>query len=143
MTTNCTKFNSFVDYLAKGKINLSSDVIKVLLTNTAPNPATQALYADISATELGNGNGYTTGGVAISGLALSNANGVETLSCTQFVLTANTGPLGPFRYVVFYDATATGQPLLGFFDYGQSISMQGAASETFTINNNDVILTIA
>lgn len=59
-TAAFNKFNSFVEAVAEKAHNLGADTLKVMLTNTAP-VATNTKYADISATELANGNGYTTG----------------------------------------------------------------------------------
>ena len=140
MATQWTKFNLFVDALCKAQINLSTATVKVLLSNAAP-PITAAKYSDIQAAELANGNGYTTGGIAVPGLALSNANGVETLADSQTVVTASTGNLGPFRYVTFYDSTSN--VLIGFYDYGQSVTLNGLAGETFTIQSGGSLLTVS
>lgn len=141
MATNWQKFNSFVDSLAKGGVNLSSDTIKCMLTNTAP-PVTATKYPDLSGNELANGNGYTTGGIAVPGTQLTNANGVETLACQNVVFTSTTANMGPFRYAVFYDSTAAGNPLLGYYDYGTSVTLNGAAGESFTINTGGTLLTV-
>ena len=52
---------------------------------------------------------------------------------TDIVLTA-TGAVGPFRYVVIYNDTPTSpaDPLIGWYDYGSSISL--ASGETFTVD---------
>ena len=126
------KFNSFVDNLAKGVMNLNTDTIKVMLTNTAP-VATNTTYASISATELANGNGYTTGGMVVTGTGVSNAAGVETMTANPNTWTSSTGNMGPFRYVVYYDSTPGAQPLIGFYDNGSSITLNGLDADTFTI----------
>ena len=134
------KFNLFVDALCKAGVNLSSDTVKVMLTNTAP-VATNAKYADISANELANGNGYTTGGLAVTGVALSNASGTESLAVGATTFTSATGSMGPFRYIVYYDST-TGQ-LIGWYDYGSSVTLNGAASETFVVQPGSALFTLA
>lgn len=137
------KFNLFVDNLAKGVLDLNSDTIKVMLTNTAP-VATNALYADISGNELANGNGYTTGGATVTGTGVSNATGTESMAAAPTTFTSATGTMGPFRYVVYYDSSAAGSPLIGWFDYGSSISLNGAAGETFVVTPaGGVLLTLA
>ena len=136
------KFNSFVDTLCKGGVNLATDTLKVMLTNTAPVP-TNSKYADISGTELANGSGYTTGGATLPGTALSNNAGTESLAASPVTFTSATGNMGPFRYAVVYDSSATGQPLVGWFDYGQSITLNGAAGETFVVQPGAALLTLA
>ena len=127
------KFNSLVHYLAGGVpgqvVALASDTLKVMLTNTAP-AASNTKYSDISGNEVANGNGYTTGGTAMAGTGTSNNSGTETVVGNAVVFTAS-GPVGPFRYAVCYDSTPTDKPLVGWWDYGSSISM--AAGETFTV----------
>jgi hypothetical protein len=53
------KFNSFVEALAEKTHNLGSDVLKVMLTNSAPSSA-NTIKTDI--TDIAAGNGYTAGG---------------------------------------------------------------------------------
>ena len=50
------KFNLTVQDLGAGVMNLTSDTIKVMLTNTPP-VATNHVYGDISGGELASGNG--------------------------------------------------------------------------------------
>lgn len=47
------------------------------------------------------------------------------------VFTAS-GSMGPFRYAILYDDTLTGDPLIGYWDYGSSITL--ASGETFTVD---------
>jgi hypothetical protein len=136
------KFNSFVDVLAKGGVKLDTDTVKVMLTNTAP-VATNSKYADISGTELANGNGYTTGGATVTGTGLTNATGTESFAAAATTFTSATGSMGPFRYAVYYDSSATGQPLIGFYDYGQSVTLNGAAAETFVVQTGAALFTLA
>jgi hypothetical protein len=124
------KFNLFVDDLVKKVLNLGTDTIKVMLTNTAPI-ATNHLYSDISANELANGNGYTTGGSTVTGVALTNTAGEEIMSANATTWTSNTGNMGPFQYAVYYDA-ATGT-LIGWYDNGSAITLNGVNGDTFTV----------
>lgn len=134
------KFNSFIDYLCRGKINLASDVIKVMLTNTAP-PGTATKYSDLSANELAQGNGYTTGGAVAPNPTLTANNGTDTFAVGSTTFTSANANMGPFRYVVYYDSSAADQPLLGYVDYGSSITLNGAAGETFVAQPGAALLT--
>lgn len=126
-----TKFNSFVENIAEKVMNLGSDTLKVMLTNVAP-VATNAVKADL--TEISAGNGYAAGGTAINITASSQTAGLYKLVGDDVVFTASGGTIGPFRYVVIYDDTPTSpaDPLIGFFDYGSSITLQ--SGETFTVD---------
>lgn len=122
------KFDSFVEALAEKVHNLGSDVLKVMLTNTAP-AAGNTVKANI--TEISAGNGYTAGGTQATQSSSAQSGGLYKLVLNDVVFTA-TGAVGPFRYVVLYNDTATNKELVGYYDYGSSISL--ANGETFTVD---------
>lgn len=123
------KFDSFVEAVAEKAHNLGSDQLKVALTNTAP-VATDTVYASLtSPLATTNLSGATPFNLTTS--SSSQTSGTYKLVIADLVLTA-TGAVGPFRYVVVYNDTATNDELIGFYDYGSSISL--ANGETFTID---------
>lgn len=130
------KFNSFVEALAEKTHNLGSDQLVVALTNTAPGAANTQLtdITEITYTNLSSRNVTTS--------ASAQTSGTYKLTLTDLVLTAS-GAVGPFRYVVLYNDTATNDELIGYYDYGSSISL--ANGETFTIDfdGTNGVLTIA
>lgn len=128
------KFNLFTQDAMNGVHNFKSggQTFNVMLTNTAP-VATNHLYGDISANELANGGGYTTGGAA-SAMSDSSASGVEKVLATNVTFTGSGGGTGSFRYVVIYNTTPTTplKPLVAWYDFGSSIAL--AAGDTFTVS---------
>lgn len=120
------KFQSFVEAMAEKSHNLGADVLKVALTNTAP-VATNTVLANI--TQIANGNGYTTGGSTTTQSSSAQTSGTYKLVCGDVVFTA-TGSMGPFRYSVLYNDTATNDELIGWWDYGSAVTL--ATGETFT-----------
>lgn len=133
------KFNSFVEAVAEKTHNLGADVLKVMLTNSAP-VATNTVKANL--TEISAGNGYTAGGTAATISSSTQTSGTYKLVLADVVFTA-TGAVGPFRYAVLYNDTATNKELIGWWDYGSSISL--ANGETFTVDFDPSagVLTIA
>lgn len=125
------KFNQLVEDLLEKVHNLGSDTLKVLLTNTAP-VATNAVKADL--TEISAGNGYTAGGATATISSSAQASGTYKLVLADVVFTASGGTIGPFRYAVLYNdsPTSPADPLIGWWDYGSSITLQ--AGETFTVD---------
>lgn len=127
------KFNLFTQDLCEGAHNFKSggQTFNVMLTNTAP-VATNHLYGDISGTELANGGGYTTGGVA-SAMSDSSASGTEKVLATNVTFTGSGGGTAAFRYAPIYNVTQTTplKPLVSWYDYGSSISL--LAGDTFTV----------
>lgn len=135
------KFNTFVEALAEGAHNLGTDQLKIALTDTAPTAATDDEYADLVSPIAGtNLSGATPFNVTTSSSA--QTSGTYKLVCADLVLTA-TGAVGPFRYVVLYNDTSTGDKLIAYWDRGSSVTM--ANTDTFTIDfdGTNGVLTIA
>jgi hypothetical protein len=134
------KFNSFVEALGRKVHNLNADSLKVMLCNTAP-VAANAVKTDL--TEIAAGNGYAAGGTVSAGNGYSQTSGTAKLTSGDVVFTAAGGTIGPFRYAVLYNDTATNKELVGFWDYGSAITLQ--IGETFTVDFDAAagILTVA
>lgn len=135
------KFQDFVEQVGLGVHNLNTDTLKVYLSNVAPT-ATDTVKATGSATEITAGNGYTAGGNDVTNV-WSESGGTGTLAGTDVVITASGGSIGPFRYVVLYNDTPTSpaDPLIGWWDYGSSITLLDG--ESFTVDFGASILTVA
>lgn len=123
------KFNQFVKNLADGVHQFSTHTFKVMLTNVAP-VSTNQVKADL--TEIAAGNGYTAGGATVT-MSVTVSGGVAKITGANAVFTASGGSIGPFRYAVLYNDTPTSpaDPLIGYWDYGQSITL--ANTEVLTV----------
>lgn len=132
-----TKFDSFTKALAEKQHDLSVDVIKVMLTNTAPIAA-NSFKSDLI--DLTAGNGYTAGGNTAALSTSSQTAGVYCLVLSDpATWTAVTAAMGPFRYAVVYNSTPaldTAKGLIGWFDYGSALTLQVA--ETFRVDLSQV-----
>lgn len=131
-----TKFNKFVLNLNQKVFNLGSDSLKVALTNTAPTVSTDNQLSNI--TEVS----YTfcsTRALTIS--SSSQTSGTYKLVIADLILTAS-GTLGPFRYVVVYDDTATNKELICYFDYASSITLQNGDTLTLDFDNTNGLLQV-
>lgn len=136
------KYNVFVEDLAEKVHNLGADTLKVALSNTAPNAGTHAGLANI--TEISAGNGYTAGGNAASVTSSAQTSGTYKLVLADPpTWTATGGSVGPFRYAVLYNDTSTGDRLIGWWDYGTSITLASGESFTVDFDPSSGVLTIA
>lgn len=131
-----TKFNAFVENVAEGVHNLGSNQLVIALTNTAPSAANSVLadITQITYTNLSSRNVTTS--------SSSQTSGTYSLVCTDLVLTASGGSVGPFRYAVLFNDTPTSpaDPLIGYWDYGSSVTL--ASGETFTVDFGANVLTL-
>jgi hypothetical protein len=123
-------FNQFFQNVGRGVHNLHTNTLKVALTNSAPNIATQALLSDI--TQIANGNGYTTGGFTLAGQSFTLDSAVAELLASDLVITASGGTMATWRYPVLYDDTPSSplDPLIGYLDVGGAIALADGQSRT-------------
>jgi hypothetical protein len=133
------KFNAFVENLAEKVHNLGSDQLVVALTNTAP-AATDTVLANItevSYTNLSSRNITTS--------SSAQTSGTYRLILTDLVLTSSGGTTGPFRYVVVYNDTPTSpaDPLIGYYDYGSSLTLADGETLTIDFDGTNGLLSIA
>lgn len=126
------KFNDFSEQLVNGVQDFDANTYKVMLVNSPAPVATDTIKSNL--TEISAGNGYSAGGTATT-IAVSETSGTTTVTGTQVVFTASGGSIGPFRYVVLYNDTAASKNLVGWWDYGSSITL--ADTETFTVKFNN------
>ena len=124
-----TGTTSGVDMMVKA-MNASSDTYKVYLTNAVS--ATDVTYNTGTTLEITAGSGYTAGGATCTTVSATTTSGTFKLilSLPSPTWTAS-GAVGPFRYAVLYDSTTATNNLIGYWDYGSSISM--ASGDTFTV----------
>ncbi len=132
------KFNVFVEDHAKGvhQLHAAGHTIKAYLTNATPDAASDAVKADLA--EISAGNGYTAGGVDIQN-DISRAGGVATMTGVDANIAASGGSIGPFRYAVLYNSSVAGGPLIGWWDYGTSVTL--ADGEDIDIDLGAAVLT--
>ena len=139
------KVNDFVKN-AVHNMDLESDQVVVALSNTAPssestNPAIDGNgilgnVTQIAYTNLSSRNVTTT--------ASTQTSGVYKLVLSDITLTASGGSIAPFRYVYLYDDTVTApaDPLIGYYDYGSSLTLNDGDSFTVDFSAANGVLQI-
>ena len=127
------KFHSFGRNVHEGKHNLSTAVLKIVFTNTSPSPTNQNI-SDI--TQIATGGGYNVGGFTLPVVSSTQTSGIYKLVVQDVTFTA-TDTCGPFRYVVIYDSSSTGGLLIGWYDYGTSLTL--ASGESLFLDFSDPV----
>ena len=133
------KFQDFSEQQTLAIHDWDTHVFKVALTNSAP-VATNTVLANI--TQISGTNGYTTGGTAASISSSAQTAGVYKLVLGDVTFTASGGSIGPFRYAVLYNDSATSDELIGYSDYGTNITITNGASFTVDHHATNGVLTI-
>jgi hypothetical protein len=126
------KFQGFIEALAEKKHDLGADTFYIQLMNTEPSLSADFVETDLPA-DLSTAGGYTAGGLTC-GTAVSSAQtaGVYKLCIADLLITATAAGIGPFRYVVLFNYSATNKDLISYADYGTPITL--ADTETFTVD---------
>lgn len=142
-------FNKVNDFVANAvhNMDLETDQIAVALSNTAPGSESSNPTAD--------GNGVLANVTQISYTNCSSRN-ITTTSSTQtggtyklvladITLSASGGDVGPFRYVYIYDDTVTSpaDPLIGYYDYGLSLTLNDGDSFTLDFSATNGVIQIS
>ncbi len=146
MALSPNKFNLTVQAMARGGASgtgllLNADTLKLGLCTAAAAPVATDTTFPGTATQVSNGNGYTTGGVSLTG-ATSNSSGTETLKTTaNFASPTWTASTSGFslRYLIWYDSTSTLGPCqnLLWYDYGSTLALSGANGDTFDVSGSN------
>lgn len=132
------KINGFVEHVAEKVHNLGSDTLTFALSLAVPTLTTTAQAVLSSVSEVSYTN-LSTRVVTIS--ASSQTGGTYSLVGTDLVLTASGGAVTAFRYLFLYNDTSTSDMLIGYYDYGSSLTLND--TETLTVDFGSSILTIA
>lgn len=111
------KFYSLVEALAEKVHNLGSDTLKIALTNSAPSQSNTQL-SDITEISYTNCSSRT-----ITTTSSSQSSGTYKLVLADLTLTASGGSVGPFRYIVIYNDTASNDELICYYDGGAAITI--------------------
>lgn len=120
-----TEASNKIKYLMATKvIDFDNDSFKIILMTDSFifNKDTHHAYADVSASELGTGNGYTAGGATLSGVTVTedDTNDYTSIVANNATWTASGGAIGPTIGAIIYDDTVaapTAKPIVGFIDF--------------------------
>ena len=112
--------------LATKQIDFANDIFTIILMKSGFtfNKDTHHGYADVSASELGTGYGYTAGGQSLTGVAVTENDTTDKTEITwnNSSWTATGGSIGPAAGAIIFDNTPTtpqADPILGYIDFGE------------------------
>ena len=138
-----TKVNNFVKN-AVHDMDLESDQIAVALTNTAPgsestNPTGDSGGVIANLTQISYSNCSSRN---VTTTSSTQSGGTYKLVLQDLTLTAS-GTVGPFRYIYLFNDTVTGDPLIGLYDYGASVTLNNGDTFTLDFSPSNGVIQIA
>ena len=142
-------FNKVNDFVVNAvhNMDLESDQIVVALSNTAPSaegtdPTTDGNGILGNVTEVSYTNCSTRN---VTTTSSTQTSGTYKLVLSDITLTASGGDVGPFRYVYIYnDTVATpADPLIGYYDYGLSLTLNDGDSFTLDFSATDGVIQVS
>lgn len=96
---NWKRYNKFALYIGDGTFDMDADTFKMTLHTSSYGAAlTGAVYADLT-NELSTANGYTNGGLTLTGVTWTEASGTVTFDVGDAVWNASGGAITA-RYAV-------------------------------------------
>jgi hypothetical protein len=100
-------YESFVEYAEDGTIQLGDDTFNMALFQSTSNAATltHTVLANLT-NEVANGNGYTTGGNALTTVTATRSGRTLTFDADDEVWTASSGSITARFAVIYKDGTA-------------------------------------
>ena len=107
--------------LATAAINFSTHTFRMILMKSGFvfNKDTHHYYADVSGNELANGNGYTTAGAILAGVAVTedDVDDRAEIVWSNRSWTATGGPIGSSSGAIIYDDSVASDPIVGYIDF--------------------------
>jgi hypothetical protein len=124
-------FDEAMNNIGSGVINLSTDVIKVALTNAAPDQAVWDELADV--TQISATGGYAVQTVAATWAETGGGTGVWRFDTADPSWTATGAAMDTNRYAVWYSDTSTNDKLIGYVDRGATATIPDGTTRTYTV----------
>lgn len=146
-TSALTFFYCFKENTPEKVHNLGSDVVKMYLTNVAPNVSTHTAYDGVTGTtgpaEIAAGNGYTaTGNTCAVGTSAQSSGTYKLVLSSPTAWTGGPASMATFRYAVLYNSTSAGKELIGYYDYGSAVTLGVGDTFTPTLDGTNGVLTL-
>jgi hypothetical protein len=118
--------------------NAVADTYKVILCTAATFDATNTTLAAITKTEVANANGYTTGGLALTGVAVS----IVSTSNAKFDAddaswSASGGSIAAAKAILFND-TDTDDPPVALIDFDGTVTAADGTNFVIRWNSNGI-----
>lgn len=135
MTIAINFYDSFLELLGDGSLDMDGDTFKIiLLDQNFTFDGSDTDYSDVSGDELSTANGYTNGGQALSNVSWSQTGGVVTFDFDDVTWSASGGAITAYHAVI-YDDTSTNDKLICAIDFDGEQSAGNGTAFKITIDS--------
>ena len=143
-----TIVNDFFEDILNGVHDLSSDSIRIALSNTAPasessNPTASGngVLANVTQISYTNYADNLTTDRVLQSVTVTETGGTATLDCADFTISASGGALASFRYIYIYNDTPTSpaDAILAVVDEESTITLADGSDYAVTINASGIL----
>ncbi len=121
-----TLFNGFIENLTQEGHNFATDTLRVgIITNVQTPVATEATpsWGDYSANEVSDGNGYTAGGITVTGLSDDRSDNVLTVDGDDIALAQNASGFTDGYWGILYNSSNAQNAAIGFIELDGPLSI--------------------
>lgn len=139
MPVTISLYNQTAKLFAEGS-NAVGDTYRVALYTTATFNAANTTLAGVTGTQVANGNGYTTGGAALTNVAVTTVTTNDAKFDADDVTWTASGGSITASYAILYNDTDVNDPPIAFIDFGGSESA-GAGTDFKIVWNASGIFT--
>lgn len=123
MAVTLFNYNQFLLQLGNGTLDMDSHTFKAALMSPSFSfNATNSVWADVSSTEITPGNGYASGGKVLTSVSYTQSAGVVTFDFDDPEWLASGGSISNAAYMVIYDDTVAGDPLMFAINFGATLT---------------------
>jgi hypothetical protein len=137
MAVSINFYDHFLERLGDGGFDMDNDTFNIALMNSSHTfTAANTLWSQVSANEIANGNGYTTGGQALSSVTWGQTGGTVTFDAADVSWTASGGDIGPTTDAVIRETS--GGLLVCSIDFDASLTAADTADLLITLNASGI-----
>lgn len=135
-------FNNFLADIGLKRVDLSSDVFKVILVNGYTFDATHTQKSQITG-EPATANGYTAGGEVLDNTdwGWDAGNGFTRFDADDISWSASGGAIGPVTGAVIYNSSITvpnTNRLMCYLDFGETVTISDSSEFKLTFHIDGV-----
>lgn len=139
MAVTVAYFDKFIENVGKNLIDLDTHTFKIMLVNNYTYDSTDEDLVHIGSVEIANGNGYSTGGAALTGVTFAFGGGVTKWDADDVSWSASGGTIGVTDGAILYDDSATDDKLVCYIDFGQDESAGDGTDFKITFNASGIL----